>query len=130
MPQLAETHPAGISTNQGIHYIQLHVSNTFRRFDYGVKKNLKKYGQEEPPEYDLSNISAPTHVYYGLADGSATAKDMQRLPQHISPDVLKHFYQVPDPTFGHLDFIFAMKVKQEINDPVIGFCLQYEEEHK
>jgi hypothetical protein len=28
----------------------------FRKFDYGKDGNLKKYGSEEPPQYDLSKV--------------------------------------------------------------------------
>ncbi|XP_011184339.1 lipase 3 [Zeugodacus cucurbitae] len=125
LPQLAETHPAGISTNQGIHFIQLKVSNKFRQYDFGAKKNQLKYNQAEPPEYPLEKITADTFLYYGLNDGSANAKDMKRLPQFL-PN-LRLFHEVPNPTWGHLDFIFAKQVKQEINDPVVQYCKAYEE---
>ncbi|XP_005176081.1 lipase 3 [Musca domestica] len=124
LPQLVETHPAGISSNQGIHYIQEHVSNEFRQFDYGYSKNMKKYGQAEPPNYPLENISANMYIYYGMADGSATYMDVQRLPEHLSN--IKYFKLIDDPNWGHLDFIFANQVKETINDPVIGFCMEYE----
>ncbi|XP_037953470.1 lipase 3-like [Teleopsis dalmanni] len=125
LPQVAETHPAGISTNQGIHYIQESVSNHFRQFDHGPKKNLKRYGQEVPPDYNLQNIVVDMYIYYGLADTSANAKDIQRLPEHLSN--IKHFYEVPNPTWGHLDFIFANQVKEEMNDKIINFCNKYEQ---
>ncbi|XP_014097332.3 lipase 3 [Bactrocera oleae] len=127
LPQLAETHPAGISTNQGIHYIQLKVSNKFRQYDFGSKKNKKEYKQEEPPEYPLEKITANTFLYYGLNDGSANSKDMKRLPGYL-PN-LRLFYEVPNPTWGHLDFIFAKQVKEEINKPVIQYCKDYEDQY-
>ncbi|CAD6994161.1 unnamed protein product [Ceratitis capitata] len=125
LPQLAETHPAGISTNQGIHYIQLKVSNKFRQYDFGAKKNKQQYRQAEPPEYPLEKITAETYLYYGLNDDSANPMDMQRLPSYL-PN-LRVFHEVPNPTWGHLDFIFAKQVKEEINDPVIQYCRDYEE---
>lgn len=73
LPQLAETHPAGISTKQGIQFIQLKVSNKFPQHDFGLKKNKIEYNQEEPPEYPLEKITADTFLYYGLNDGSANA---------------------------------------------------------
>lgn len=124
LPQLAETHPAGISSNQGIHYIQEYVSNEFRQFDHGVKKNLDKYGQPTPPNYEIERITANMYIYYGLADTSANHKDIQRLRDRLSN--IKLFYEIPDPYWGHLDFIFARQVKETINDPVINTCLEYE----
>ncbi|XP_065368795.1 lipase 3-like [Calliphora vicina] len=125
LPQVAETHPAGISTNQGIHYIQEYVSNEFRQFDYGKKKNKLKYGQVEPPTYPIELITSNTYIYYGLADTSANYKDIQRLRKRL-PNI-KLFYEVPDSSWGHLDFIFARQVKKTINDPVIQICKGYEE---
>jgi len=40
----------------------------FRRFDYGSKGNLQRYGQEEPPTYDLSQVKAPVYLYYADND--------------------------------------------------------------
>lgn len=85
---------------------------------------MKKYGQAEPPNYPLENISANMYIYYGMADGSATYMDVQRLPEHLSN--IKYFKLIDDPNWGHLDFIFANQVKETINDPVIGFCMEYE----
>lgn len=128
LPQVLETHPAGISSNQGIHYIQEYVSNEFRQFDHGPKKNLKVYGQIEPPSYPLDQITSDVYIYYGLADGSAHHMDIQRLPEHMSS--IKHFHLIDDEKWGHLDFIFAMNVKGVINDPVIAFCEDYESANK
>ncbi|XP_037817101.1 lipase 3-like [Lucilia sericata] len=124
LPLLAETHPAGISTNQGIHYIQEYVSNEFRQFDHGERKNKQKYGQTEPPSYPIELITSNMYIYYGLADTSANYKDIQRLRYRL-PNI-KLFYEVPDSHWGHLDFIFARQVKKTINDPVIQICVEYE----
>lgn len=96
----------------------------FRRFDYGTKKNMKYYGQADPPEYDLGKITANTYMYYGLDDSSTVPEDVKRLPA-LMPNI-KLFHEIDDPTWGHLDFIFANQVKKVINDKVIGFCLDYE----
>ncbi|XP_073820519.1 lipase 3-like [Musca autumnalis] len=124
LPQIAETHPAGISSNQGIHYIQEYISDEFRQFDHGTKKNLKIYGQELPPNYPLENISAEMYIYYSLADASADYRDVERLPPYLSN--LKNMHLVEDPTWDHIDFIFALKVKSTINDKVIKVCNDYE----
>jgi hypothetical protein len=49
-------------------YSQMSVSNKFQKYDYGKEKNLKKYGQAEPPLYNLSNIIVPLVMYYGKHD--------------------------------------------------------------
>ncbi|KAH8241444.1 hypothetical protein KR026_003512 [Drosophila bipectinata] len=125
LPQIAETHPAGVSSNQGIHYIQSHVSNDFRQYDWGTRKNLEYYGVPEPPAYDLTQITSELYLYYGLVDGSANKDDISRLPD-LLPN-LALLYEVPDPTWGHLDFIFATEVKAVINDLVIGNSQAFED---
>ncbi|XP_034473375.1 lipase 3 [Drosophila innubila] len=127
LPQVAETHPAGISTNQGIHFIQNHVSNEFRQYDWGRKKNLAKYGSEVPPSYDLTKITSNVYLYAGPADGSANLKDIARLPAYLPNHEV---FEIDDPTWGHLDFIFALKVKEVINDKAIALSEAYDKLNK
>ncbi|XP_034666612.1 lipase 3 [Drosophila subobscura] len=126
LPQIAETHPAGVSSNQAIHFIQSYVSNDFRLYDWGKRKNLAYYGVEQPPAYDLSQITSELYLYYGLSDGSANKKDISRLPELLPNLALLH--EVPDPTWGHLDFVFAQQVKSVINDLVVDYSMDYDVE--
>ncbi|XP_017110567.1 lipase 3 [Drosophila elegans] len=126
LPQIAETHPAGVSSNQAIHYIQSFVSNEFRLYDWGSRKNLEYYGVAEPPAYDLTKITSKLYLYYGLADGSANKQDISRLPEFLPNLALLH--EVPEPTWGHLDFIFATEVKKVINDMVLEYSIAYDAE--
>lgn len=56
-----------VSIKQLHHYIQLHKSGKFRRFDY-EDQNHYHYGTLLPPEYDLSKVTAPTHLYHAEED--------------------------------------------------------------
>lgn len=77
--------PAGVSAKQLIHYgqeilsggrnIQKFLANkvifrvgSFRQYDYGTLENPAYYGTPEPPNYELSNITAPLAAYYGKND--------------------------------------------------------------
>jgi hypothetical protein len=40
----------------------------FQEFDYGPMKNMEHYGQSEPPDYNVKNITAPISLQYGLGD--------------------------------------------------------------
>ena len=40
----------------------------FQHYDYGKKGNLERYGSPEPWIYDLSKVTAPIYLYYGLND--------------------------------------------------------------
>lgn len=37
-------------------------------YDFGEHKNLKHYGTKTPPQYRLSNVNVPTHLFYALND--------------------------------------------------------------
>ena len=48
--------PAGISLKNYIHYAQIIRAEKFQNFDYGDLKNIKTYGNENPPVIDLAKI--------------------------------------------------------------------------
>lgn len=51
-----------------MHIVQLMESGNFHKYDYGKNKNFQKYGQLEPPHYNLSQMSTPTALYYSSND--------------------------------------------------------------
>lgn len=68
--------PAGAGWKNLIHYGQIIQSGRFQRFDYGKATNLKKYGSEQPPEYDLSKIKVKTALFTGDVDILADPEDV------------------------------------------------------
>lgn len=68
LPTILGHVPAGASVRTLIHYAQGINSGKFRKFDYGRKQNLEKYGTADPPEYDLSKVTAPVAFYWGEND--------------------------------------------------------------
>lgn len=42
-------------------------SGKFQKYDY-MYQNKLIYGAQEPPEYDLSKITAPIYIYRGTED--------------------------------------------------------------
>lgn len=46
----------------------------FKKFDHGPEKNKKLYGQETPPDYNLSNVRARIHLIYGVNDNGILAE--------------------------------------------------------
>ncbi|XP_034108081.1 lipase 3 [Drosophila albomicans] len=124
MQQMIETHPAGSSSNQGIHYLQLWASHEFRQYDWGTKKNRELYGQELPPDYDLSKITAQTHSYSSQNDALCGPKDVDTLVSkfvHLAED-----HRVPWESFNHLDFIVAKNMRELVNDLVVERINKYE----
>ncbi|KAH8233681.1 hypothetical protein KR026_011170 [Drosophila bipectinata] len=117
-PSLLATHPAGISTRQPKHFIQLTDSGKFRQYDYGSVKNLIVYGQKSPPDYKLYNVRplSPVHIFYSDDDSSTNATDIRLLGSKLTSVVMN---RITKPTWHHLDFIFATTVAKDINMPII-----------
>ncbi|XP_055845213.1 lipase 3-like [Episyrphus balteatus] len=124
IPDAYETHPAGCSTGQEIHYLQELKSGYFRKFDHGRVKNLKVYGQATPPNYNESNIVAPVRFYHGDNDKLAPLVDVKRM-EKLLPNLVES-YDVPVKEWTHIDFIFALDVKELINDKIIRTANHYE----
>jgi len=43
-------------------------TDKFQHYDLGHNKNLQKYGQPKPPEYDLRKVTSPVVLYYSKND--------------------------------------------------------------
>lgn len=51
-----------------VHLGQNFKSCMFRKYDYGSKDNVLKYGKTQPPSYNLNNLRVPTYIYYANSD--------------------------------------------------------------
>ena len=60
--------PVGAGYRDDIHYAQIIKSKKFQRYDFGKEINLQKYGNENPPEYDLSQIKVKMAIATGDVD--------------------------------------------------------------
>lgn len=58
--------PAGTSAWNMIHYAQGILGKKLTMYDYGREDNIKRYGNESPPEYHLEKI---TNRYIALMSG-------------------------------------------------------------
>ncbi|CAN7938114.1 unnamed protein product, partial [Ixodes hexagonus] len=94
--------PAGTSVNDVLHLAQLIKCNCFRKFDYGIIKNMAKYGKVKPPQYMLPRVTVPVALYWSQGDWFASEKDVARLRKDLSNVV--EYYRVPEKQFTHFDF--------------------------
>lgn len=53
-------------------FLLLLFAGRFRRYEYGLVENKKKYGRMSPPSINLSNIRAPVALYYSKGDPIVT----------------------------------------------------------
>lgn len=112
-----EPHPS--SSKNLRHLFQMIRKGTFSKYDYGLFKNLKLYGQSKPPVFDLGHIpkSLPLWMAYGGKDDLADVNDVQH--------TLKELESKPEllylENYGHIDFILSINAKKDIYDHIIQF---------
>ena len=68
---------------------QLYNSTKFQKYDYGKRQNLLKYGQEHPPEIDISKIDVPTALIVAKEDQIGDARDNAQVLS-LLPNVVFH----------------------------------------
>ncbi len=44
------------------------TGESFPHFDHGPAGNLKRYGTTDPPEYNLTTVTAPVYIFYAEND--------------------------------------------------------------
>lgn len=49
-------------------FVSLFSPGRFQQFDFGRKRNMKHYGQERPPMYDVSKIKVPINLFWAEND--------------------------------------------------------------
>jgi len=105
--------PAGTSVLNMFHWRQLVLTGKFNKFNYGTAGNMQHYGQPTPPDYDLSKIDIPVHLFFSNKDSFVHEKDSQRLLDSLtgSPEVEKKYYGG-----GHMTFLWSKDIFYYWND--------------
>ncbi|KAL6347076.1 hypothetical protein AAG906_012327 [Vitis piasezkii] len=81
-----EPHP---SSSKNLHHLfQMIRAGTFAKYDYGIWRNLKHYGQVNPPRFDLNSIpkSLPIWMGYGGSDALADLTDFNHTLTSCHPN--------------------------------------------
>lgn len=116
--------PVGTSSRNVLHYAQVFRAKNLVRFDYGTEKNVDIYGQAEPPPYPLEKIQVPFAIYQGEGDVFADPKDVEDLVERLR-GILVLRKVMPDPDFGHLDFIYGYNATDILHCPMIELVSNY-----
>jgi len=77
--------PFGTSFKNMLHFAQAVKKGTFQHYDHGFFGNLRAYGQNSPPLYDLSKMGVPTALLYGERDLLADSQDVELLISALRP---------------------------------------------
>ena len=81
--------------------------------------------QLTPPDYKLSQITAPVVLISSDRDTIADITDVDILRSKLKSVVLD--YRVPGGVYNHLDFIWAIKVETLVYKPLLEFMQQFEQ---
>ncbi len=97
--------PAGTSIKNMKHWMQLHDSDRCQKFDYGKQQNLKVYGTEIPPAFNLSNIKTNVHLMAGDTDLLADPIDVVRIYNEIKDSSINATLRMYH--MGHATFLIG-----------------------
>jgi lysosomal acid lipase/cholesteryl ester hydrolase len=124
IPVIGTNLPGGSATKQYIHFAQEINSAHFRQFDYhSVENNTIHYGTPEPPDYDISKITAPVALHYGQNDWLVGLEDAFRLRDEL-PNLAAD-NMIAYEKFNHLDFLWATDVIELLYNDVIAVMENY-----
>lgn len=124
LPVINAHSPAGASVKNMLHYAQIVRSGIFRQYDHGAN-NWLHYGQLTPPLYRFTGHTAPVAFYYGLNDWMATPADVNTLHRAMGAQVTL-FHQVPQASFNHMDFVWAINVRSLVYDRMTQEMKKYD----
>ena len=78
----------GVSFQQLAHFLQGYSGKgdvkNFKKYDYGRKINLERYGTEEPPRYDLALVKSKIVLYYVESDVFIKSESVEYLKEELS----------------------------------------------
>lgn len=73
-----------VSARQTLQLVQNRHKGKMYQYDFGERTNLIKYGQAEPPLYNVSTISLPSmSFWYGSSDLTSTPEDISQLIEDL-----------------------------------------------
>ncbi|XP_050519804.1 uncharacterized protein LOC126893533 [Daktulosphaira vitifoliae] len=108
--------PQPVSTKTLKHYIQLILSGRFSHYDYGKLENIKRYGTEFAPDYNLLNVTSPTFIFHSKDDTIVPPLDVDWLAKNL-PNV-KYIRYINNTIFGHLSFSISPNSMELVSIPI------------
>ncbi|XP_033217120.1 lipase 3-like [Belonocnema kinseyi] len=122
IPMMLQHYPQGTSLETLLHFRQNILSGKFRQYDFGPGRNLVRYKNVNPPEYNLTKVTVPAVLFYGSNDAYTTEKDVMALRARLPNAITR---EVPFEKFSHLDFLFSNYSKILVYDDVISVLSKY-----
>lgn len=122
--------PGGSSHHNVLHWLQCYNNKRMERFDYGKEENLKRYGTEYPPVYDLEKIKKwdiPFMYTFTDTDPFSSVEDVNNFVNLIQNKKIIHKLALNN--YNHLDYIWSSDSKEDISEKIVEF-LQVEKRTK
>lgn len=106
----------------------MHMSAKFRRFDFGREGNIRKYGQETPPDYNTDNITNPYLAFISAkADTIINFEDVQRLKKTLKVKLFDD-HVVDNPRWNHIDYNMGNNCGYYVNWKILDILKRCERE--
>ncbi|KAL1477996.1 hypothetical protein MTO96_002578 [Rhipicephalus appendiculatus] len=118
MPVILAHYPIGTSYKNLRHFVQVHRTGRFAMYDYGLLKNLEKYGKIVPPDYPVEKIEVPVALFSSVGDTVADSDDVASLAQALYGTLFFHNV-VPPTNFRHLDFVLGHQAMDFLHENMI-----------
>ncbi|XP_069360894.1 lipase 3-like [Maniola hyperantus] len=107
---------AGASIKQYAHFGQNIRDKAFRRWNYNPLKNLWLYGNINPPNYDITLITADITMHYTVGDTLLHENDVLNMAAVI-PNAKAR--RVARDSFSHFDFVIASDSRELVTDYIV-----------
>ncbi|XP_011695877.1 PREDICTED: lipase 3-like [Wasmannia auropunctata] len=117
LPLIFGHSPAGASVKQLIHFSQLILSGSFRKYDYGTKANLILYGSTQPPKYTLERVKVPVAIFYSENDFITHRTDVQKLADNL-PNVIQT-EKIAYEKFNHIDYLWGRDARTILYNSIV-----------
>lgn len=92
----------------------------FQQFDYQIEGNKKQYERPSPPDYNLTQVSAPGCIIYSNNDLIVDSNvDIPRLARALGSH--SEIFLIPLSDFNHIDFVVGIDVAIHVNLKIINF---------
>jgi pimeloyl-ACP methyl ester carboxylesterase len=114
--------PGGTSKKNLLHWMQVYLSKQMMKYDYGKLENIKIYGQEKPPIYNLDNLynwNIKSLLFTSDSDPFSNPIDIKETVDKIKN---KHLIQIPFmENYNHVDFLWSNDAILDIYPKIIQF---------
>lgn len=118
LPVYISQTPAGTSTKNMVHFSQGIRHEVFGEYDYGASMNRKAYGQDTPPQYNLTEMRVPIVLVTAGKDLLADPLDVDMLMAKLPSTVNRQRIHIAD--YAHLDFTWAEDASERLYPQILA----------